>query len=101
MPSEAVMSKLVEGAARIASGLIDANEFAYPLAPKIAVIAARNVGLRLRPTTAIYYCILCNRGPFTRKGYYLHLIRVHSQSIRRMIEYEIERLGESSRGQVE
>ena len=102
MPSEAIFAKLVEGAARIASGLVDPEEFFYPLAPRIAVIASRNVGVRLRPIRGeVYYCVICNKGPFTRKGYYLHLIRVHSSVIRQLIEDEIKRLGESYRGHLE
>jgi len=32
------------------------------------------------------YCGICGRGPFTRRGLYLHLMRVHADDIARAIE---------------
>ena len=32
------------------------------------------------------YCGICGRGPFTRRGLYLHLMRVHAEDIARAIE---------------
>ncbi len=92
--------KLVDGAARIASGLTEPEEFDTSLAPRIAVEAARNVGLQLRWAREggrVLYCPLCGRGPFTPKGYYLHLLRVHPLEILRMLEDELERLSSVSR----
>ncbi|EWG07839.1 MAG: hypothetical protein ASUL_02309 [Candidatus Aramenus sulfurataquae] len=40
---------------------------------------------------SLLYCKLCNRGPFTKKGLYLHLTRVHRQEIKTMLEEEIKR----------
>ena len=37
----------------------------------------------------LLYCKLCNRGPFTKRGLYLHLSRVHSNDIKNMLEEEI------------
>ncbi|AAK42520.1 hypothetical protein SULI_00880 [Saccharolobus solfataricus] len=37
----------------------------------------------------LLYCKLCNRGPFTKKGLYLHLSRVHRREIREMLEEEL------------
>ncbi|AFK51359.1 hypothetical protein TCELL_0935 [Thermogladius calderae 1633] len=33
----------------------------------------------------ILYCGLCGRGPFTKRGLYLHLTRVHAEEIARTI----------------
>ena len=38
----------------------------------------------------IYRCKLCGKGPFTRKGLYLHLKRVHIDQIIHMIKSELD-----------
>ncbi|MET1101126.1 MAG: hypothetical protein ABWW69_01410 [Pyrodictiaceae archaeon] len=38
----------------------------------------------------VYKCRLCGRGPFTRKGLYLHLKRVHVDQITIMIRDELD-----------
>lgn len=37
----------------------------------------------------LLYCKLCNRGPFTKKGLYLHLSRIHRNEIKSMLEEEL------------
>ncbi|AWR94235.1 hypothetical protein [Acidianus brierleyi] len=39
----------------------------------------------------LLYCKLCNRGPFTKKGLFLHLTRLHRQEIKTMLEEELKR----------
>ncbi len=39
----------------------------------------------------LLYCKLCNRGPFTKKGLYLHLTRIHRNEIKHMLEDELKR----------
>lgn len=99
MRPDVVAVKLVEGAASVASGLVEADSLEVPIAPRIAVIAARNVGLRLKPEREVGYCVICGRGPFRKRGYYLHLVRVHGPLIRQMIEDETRRLEEHYLGQ--
>jgi hypothetical protein len=36
------------------------------------------------------YCGICGRGPFTKRGFYLHLIRMHGEEIYDMIIKEYE-----------
>lgn len=38
----------------------------------------------------ILYCRLCNKGPFTKKGLYLHLLRLHWDEIKSMLAEEIK-----------
>ncbi|MCY0859131.1 MAG: hypothetical protein OWQ54_01740 [Sulfolobaceae archaeon] len=38
----------------------------------------------------ILYCRLCNKGPFTKKGLYLHLLRLHRDEIKYMLSEEIK-----------
>jgi hypothetical protein len=37
----------------------------------------------------LLYCKICNRGPFTKKGLYLHLLRLHKDEIKAMLEEEL------------
>jgi len=37
-------------------------------------------------------CGLCGKGPFTRRGLYLHLIRIHGDEILNMVEEKYEEL---------
>lgn len=38
------------------------------------------------------YCRLCHGGPYTRRGAYLHLLRIHSRDIEDIVREEIERI---------
>ncbi|BDC18090.1 hypothetical protein [Acidianus sp. HS-5] len=39
----------------------------------------------------LLYCKLCNKGPFTKRGLFLHLTRVHRIEIKAMLEDELKR----------
>ncbi|WP_369609156.1 hypothetical protein [Sulfurisphaera javensis] len=39
---------------------------------------------------SLLYCKLCNKGPFTKRGLYLHLIRLHRNEIKTMLEEELK-----------
>jgi len=39
----------------------------------------------------LLWCRLCEKGPFTKRGLYLHLVRVHSYEIKNLIEEELRR----------
>lgn len=86
-----VVSKLAEAAIRKAAGL-DYNLADLPLSLKdvaesIVSIVAEQVavddGITLR-------CRLCGKGPFTRKGLYLHLKRVHIDTVQELVRRELE-----------
>ncbi|RUM47330.1 MAG: hypothetical protein DSY37_02775 [Hyperthermus sp.] len=40
---------------------------------------------------SIIRCKLCGRGPFTRKGYYLHAKRVHMDTIKLIVHQKLSR----------
>ncbi len=85
--------KIVEAVARIASEITKPEDYTTPILAKHTVEAIRNVGVYLRPERLdAIYCELCGKGPFTRKGYYIHLIRVHSSEIQSLVEEEAERI---------
>ncbi len=89
--------KIVESVAKIAAGMISASNFNSSVLASHVVEAIRLVGERLKPTGNTIYCDLCGRGPFTRKGYYLHLVRVHYHEILLLVQEESERVGRASR----
>ncbi len=43
----------------------------------------------IRETPPTLYCGLCGRGPFTRKGLYLHLKRVHIDLVSQLVREEL------------
>ncbi len=88
--------KIIDGVALIASRIIEPEEFDSPVLARHLVLAVREVGLRLR-TREPMYCALCGRGPFTRKGYYLHLKRIHSEDILEFVKLEAQRIASSEK----
>ncbi|MEM0173100.1 MAG: hypothetical protein QXV69_04715 [Sulfolobaceae archaeon] len=58
---------------------------------KIAKVVIERVSFWLvQENNNLLYCKLCNKGPFTKKGLYLHLSRVHRDEIRAIIEDELK-----------
>ncbi len=98
MPSaSALASKLVPYVARIAAGIrVDRKKIEEIAGPSMARIALevidRVVPWIVTTRNGLLRCGLCGKGPFTKRGLYLHLIRVHQADIRYMIEDELERL---------
>ncbi len=35
-------------------------------------------------------CAICSKGPFTRKGLYLHIMRVHRDYVKELVKKELE-----------
>jgi hypothetical protein len=40
----------------------------------------------------LIYCRICKRGPFTRKGLYLHLTRIHEGDVKEIIKEKLRDL---------
>ena len=90
--------KIPEYVARLASGLEDIESFDSPVLARHTVEAIKRVALMLSSESRdVIYCPLCRRGPFTRKGYYLHLTRIHGNEILELVNAEVERITSSSR----
>jgi len=95
MRQEIALKKLVEYVARKASALAQRYGLEDLVAPSIAslfektidkmviTLVRRNGGMR---------CNLCDKGPFTKRGMYLHLIRVHAKDIEFMVQEELKKL---------
>jgi hypothetical protein len=45
-------------------------------------------------------CGLCNKGPFTKKGLYFHLIRVHGDQILSMLEEKYKEIAETYKNHI-
>ncbi|MCE4615086.1 MAG: hypothetical protein F7B60_06130 [Desulfurococcales archaeon] len=80
--------------ARLAAELVPCSEFDTPVLPRNIVYAIRNIGrlLSKRDGNGKYMCALCGKGGFTKRGLYLHLIRMHGDEIRDLVSREGERI---------
>jgi hypothetical protein len=98
MRHEIAMKKLVEYVARKASALSQKYALEDLVSPSIAPVLAKSID-RIASTIARknggLWCNLCEKGPFTKRGFYLHLIRVHARDIESMVQEEMRRITEA------
>jgi len=86
-------ARIVEYVARLAAGLEDPDAFSPRILSRLYREAVVNVALRVaEPRDRVLYCSLCGRGPYTRRGLYLHLKRVHPHEILELVESEVRRI---------
>ncbi|MDK6028459.1 hypothetical protein QPL79_03700 [Ignisphaera sp. 4213-co] len=95
MRQEIALKKIVEYVARKAASLTQKYDLDDLVSPSIvpmfeksvekmaSALVKRGSGLR---------CNLCDKGPFTKRGMYLHLIRVHAKDIEIMVQEELRKL---------
>jgi len=66
---------------------------------KVTGISLRELGREVIERVSFWFverqnqnlrCKLCSKGPFTRKGMYLHLVRLHRREVKKIIEEEIK-----------
>ena len=90
--------KLIEFVARHASRIkydqrklqIITGQSLYPIAQDVIKAVSSEI---VRVNSGLLYCNICRKGPYTKRGMYLHLIRVHRYELKLMIEDELrERL---------
>lgn len=87
--------KLVDITARLGSKIkVDEREIERVVGISSYAIAKRaveKVAFWLSDSrNSLLYCKLCNKGPFTKRGLYLHLIRLHRNEIKAMLEEELK-----------
>ena len=93
--------KIAGYVARIASGITRPEDFDSKVLAKHVVEAIRNVGLQLRDErNGVLRCPICGRGPFTKRGYFLHLTRLHYSHLVDLVEREADRIVKVSRNVV-
>lgn len=93
---DSLAERLIEFVARAAAGIkIDWNHVAViagssllSIVTEVITAVASDIIIK---KNGIRYCRLCNKGPFTKKGMYLHLIRVHRYELKVAISEELER----------
>ncbi|MCS7111930.1 MAG: hypothetical protein N3D82_03620 [Ignisphaera sp.] len=95
MRQEIAFKKMIEYTARKASLLNQRYEIEDLVAPSVASIVDRSmerIALTLVKRNGGLWCNLCSKGPFTKRGLYLHLIRVHTKDIEFMIKEEMKKI---------
>jgi hypothetical protein len=88
------MNRIEIYVARLASELVSPSDFDTPVLPRNIVYAIKNVGALLskRDSNGKYMCVLCGKKGLTKRGLYLHLIRMHGDEIRDLVAREGERI---------
>lgn len=95
MRQEIALKKIIEYTARKASSLNQRYEIEDLVTPSIADLVDRSmerIALTLVKRNGGLWCNLCSKGPFTKRGLYLHLIRVHTKDIEFMVREEMKRI---------
>ncbi len=88
-----IVSKLADMSMRAAARLrYDVAELGLPEAAEYVVKAIiEGTALQLAEDDGVSLrCKVCGKGPFTRKGLYLHLKRVHREVVEAMVRSEVE-----------
>ncbi|MEB2837407.1 MAG: hypothetical protein GSR80_000795 [Desulfurococcales archaeon] len=79
-------------------GFEDPESFEPRILSRAYLDAVKNVALRVVVERGgALYCGICGRGPYRRKGLYLHLKRIHGDDILDLVELEVRRLVSSSK----
>lgn len=100
MPRKGIFkTKIADYTAMLASGLLSVEEFKPKILSRWVVEAIKRVSQTLvdEVEEGSLYCRLCGKGPFTRKGMYLHLTRVHNSTLVDLVTVESERIYSSSK----
>ncbi len=83
------MEKLVELTIRIGTGMRIREELLDSLDEEAMKTVEEMAKLLVQEKRGLKYCGLCGKGPFTKKGLYLHLMRVHKDDIKALLEKEM------------
>ncbi len=93
---EIVVRRLAEYLARKASSMTQRYTLEDLVGSNLAPLIERSMeklcAMVIKSRNGALWCRLCDRGPFTRRGFYLHLIRVHMKDLEYMVEEELKRL---------
>lgn len=92
---DTISERLVEHVARSAAGIsVSLEKITYIVGGRRAQHVydiVENLGrkIALVHSNGVLYCGLCRKGPFTKRGLYLHLVRRHRYDIKQLIMNEI------------
>ncbi len=92
---DVLSEKLIEFVAREASKIrYDKQKLQVIIGPsmsKIAIETIKAIGHDVvKEKNGLLYCMLCRKGPYTKRGMYLHLIRVHRYDLKLLISEELK-----------
>ncbi len=89
--SSSFLRKMVDCVIKKASGYKVSYDY-FPSSLKSVVIeVVEEVSKEIiAERNGIIFCAICGRGPFQKKGIYLHLKRVHRDSIEKMVAERLE-----------
>jgi len=93
---DVIAEKLVEYVARAASRIRYNRDKLMTIAGsslygRVVKVISRVAEYIVEDRNGLLWCRLCNKGPFTKRGLYLHLVRVHSYEIKLLIEDELSK----------
>ncbi len=92
---ESLAERLIEFTARRASGIqLDIEKLQAITGPSMLDIVLGTIDAVAKEATnvrrGLLYCGLCNKGPYTKRGMYLHLVRVHRYELKVMLLDELQ-----------
>ncbi|MCS7107517.1 MAG: hypothetical protein NZ902_05400 [Acidilobaceae archaeon] len=91
-------SRIAVYVARVASEMVEAENFDNRVLAKHVVEAVRSVGVQLsEKRDGLFRCPICGKGAFTKRGYYLHLTRIHYAYLISLVDREVERIMRTSK----
>ncbi len=86
---EDYIALLVEYTIRLASNMRLREEF-QELDEVYKEVARRVAKLIVSERRGLKYCSICAKGPYTRRGLYLHFMRVHKDDVKALLQQELE-----------
>lgn len=92
---DTISERLVEHVARSAAGIsVSLEKISYVVGSKRAqrvyeIVGSLGKRITVMQGNGTLYCGLCRKGPFTKRGLYLHLVRRHRYDIKQLIMNEI------------
>ncbi len=92
---DALAERLIEFAARRASGIqVDRVKLQAITGPSLLPIALESIeavaAASRRIKRGLLHCGICGKGPYTKRGMYLHLVRVHRYDLKVMLLDELQ-----------
>ena len=102
--SDVLSEKLIDVVIRTAVGFKVRNFRIKTTSPNFERVVTKAIEYASKSLVKVvdrgFYCCLCGKGPYTRKGMYLHLLRMHKYEIKSMIREELRDLeyADSGRG---
>ncbi|MCS7098936.1 MAG: hypothetical protein RMH84_04770 [Sulfolobales archaeon] len=94
--TDVLSEKLIDVVIRVAVGFKIKNFRLKTTSSFFESVVSRAIGNSsryvVRTSNNQLYCNICGKGPYTRKGMYLHLLRMHKYEIKNIIREELREL---------